>query len=96
MRAVVLSLTLAALPAAAFADERRTPSTPPPPVVDCRDARITHATRGPSRPQRLAELPDAWRLHAVNRRIGGCTVHPEARKVSSLTGRAPARPPPRP
>jgi hypothetical protein len=59
-----------------------------PPVADCREQRMEHA-RGvsPTRLQRLGALPAAWRLHAVNRRVNGCTVHPEAQKVSDSTGR---------
>lgn len=91
MRTLCLSITLAAIAAPAAAQEiagRAEPLQVRPPVVDCKRPGVTHAQRPApsSRPQRLAELPDAWRLNAVIREVGPCQVHPEARKISSRTG----------
>lgn len=100
MRTLSLSavLVLAASGAAAEAPPTagKSAGRPASPALDCRDARITEAGRAAAAgPQRLAVLPEAWRLHAVVRQVGGCQVHPEARKVSDRTGRSPQAEAPR-
>jgi hypothetical protein len=93
MRRLVLALLIVSAAPAALADSRdregrdRDVATRPP-IVDCGGAGVTHARRAESsRPQRLAELPEAWKLHAVQRKVNGCQVHPEARKASDLEPR---------
>jgi hypothetical protein len=91
MRLLVLAALLLAYPASAQAPAAPVPDTAPkgakPPVVDCLNPGITHARR-PERsgPQRLAELPQAWKLHTVQRLVNGCQVHPEARRVNDRRG----------
>ena len=67
----------------------------PRPLSPCPRPVFQHAQDRPDKAaQKLVELPPAWRLHAVDRRVAGCAVYPEARKVSDGAGR-PAAPRPR-
>ena len=61
---------------------------------DCSRPVIEHA-RGEraSGPSRLADQPAAFRLHAVNRTVGGCPVYPEAQKVSDTRRKSAASKP---
>jgi hypothetical protein len=94
MRRLAPALLLLCLAGPALAEAPREPLPPAAswrdtrPLADCSRAVLQHAQGAAARSvvQPLGALPPAWRLHAVNRQVSGCAVHPEAQKVSDRTG----------
>lgn len=89
MRTLIAATLLLAVAAPAAAATREFERRPSP---ECPLPRALQAKGSPQRAvQPLGTMPAAWRLHAVDRRVTGCPVAPEARRVSDRAARAPAR-----
>ena len=64
--------------------------------AECPRPMLQHTAQDRSTgPQTLAQLPSAWRIHAVERSVRGCAVAPEAQKVSDRSGKLAGVPPSR-